>query len=157
SVSPPGDLALLAHLELVWLVRNLRTKTMKPRCKALLATMFVAALSGCGDQKESPSAAQAASAPEKNSATAAAAPTHKAGDVEANVPEITAPLIFNHKVNETAQTKGMVAKFSADPGAHAQAATLLAKLDNRQLPANLEAARAKTRSIAADLKNWQAE
>jgi len=30
-------------------------------------------------------------------------------------------------------------------------------LDDRQLVANLEAAKAKTRSIEADLKNWQAE
>src|SRR5262249_33499267 len=34
---------------------------------------------------------------------------------------------------------------------------VLARLDDRQLKANLEAARAKTRSIAADLRNWQAE
>ncbi|MGB2626325.1 MAG: efflux RND transporter periplasmic adaptor subunit, partial [Candidatus Acidiferrum sp.] len=33
----------------------------------------------------------------------------------------------------------------------------LAQMDARQLTANLEAARAKTRSIEADLKNWEAE
>jgi RND family efflux transporter MFP subunit len=130
---------------------------MKPRRKALLATMFVAALSGCGDQKESPSAAQAASAPEKNRATAATAPTHNSGDASPNVLTITAPLIVEHQVDVTAQREGIVAKISADTGAHVAAGTLLAQLDNRQLTANLEAARAKTRSIAADLKNWQAE
>ena len=30
-------------------------------------------------------------------------------------------------------------------------------MDDRQIEANLEAARAKTRSIEADLKNWQSE
>jgi len=34
---------------------------------------------------------------------------------------------------------------------------LLAELDGRQIEANLEAAKAKTRSIEADLKNWEAE
>ncbi len=33
----------------------------------------------------------------------------------------------------------------------------MAQLDDRQVNANLEAARAKTRSIENDLKNWQAE
>jgi membrane fusion protein (multidrug efflux system) len=127
---------------------------MKPCCKALLAAMFLAALSGCGDQKESPSAAQAASAPEKSSATA---PAHNSGDTSAGVLAITAPLIVEHQVDVTAQREGIVAKISADTGARVAAGTLLAQLDNRQLTANLEAARAKTRSIAADLKNWQAE
>jgi membrane fusion protein (multidrug efflux system) len=127
---------------------------MKPCCKALLAAMFLAALSGCGDQKESPSAAQAASAPEKSAATA---PAHNSGDTSAGVLAITAPLIVEHQVDVTAQREGIVAKISADTGARVAAGTLLAQLDNRQLTANLEAARAKTRSIAADLKNWQAE
>jgi membrane fusion protein, multidrug efflux system len=130
---------------------------MESRCKALLAAMFVAALSGCGDQKESPSAAQVASSPEKGSVKATTALTHNSGDALPNVLTITAPLIVEHQVDVTAQREGIVAKISADTGARVAAGTLLAQLDNRQLTANLEAARAKTRSIAADLKNWQAE
>jgi membrane fusion protein (multidrug efflux system) len=44
-----------------------------------------------------------------------------------------------------------------DAPARVKAGTILARLDDRQLSANLEAARAKTRSVEADLKNWQAE
>ena len=70
---------------------------------------------------------------------------------------ITGPLIVEHQVDVTAQREGIVAKVTADSGARVSAGTVLARLDDRQLSANLEAARAKTRSIAADLKNWEAE
>ena len=64
---------------------------------------------------------------------------------------------MEHQLDVTAQRDGIVAKISADTGARVGTSTVLAQLDDRQLKANLEAARAKTRSIAADLKNWQAE
>jgi len=70
---------------------------------------------------------------------------------------ITGPLIVEHQVDVTAQRDGIVANISTDSGARVAAGKILARLDNRQLTANLEAARAKTRGIAADLKNWQAE
>ncbi|MGH9495639.1 MAG: biotin/lipoyl-binding protein, partial [Candidatus Sulfotelmatobacter sp.] len=41
--------------------------------------------------------------------------------------------------------------------AHVKAGTLLAQLDDRQLQAQLESARAKSRSVEADLNNWKAE
>jgi RND family efflux transporter MFP subunit len=129
---------------------------MKPFCKVLLLLMFGAALTGCGDQRENPSAAQAASAPEKKSDTPV--PANKPG-VETNqdVLSVTAPLVVEHQVDVTAQRDGIVAKISVDTGARVGTSTVLAQLDDRQLKANLEAQRAKTRSIAADLKNWQAE
>jgi membrane fusion protein (multidrug efflux system) len=51
----------------------------------------------------------------------------------------------------------MIARIQAQPGSRVKAGTVLATLDDRQISADLEAARAKTRSIAADLKNWEAE
>jgi len=57
----------------------------------------------------------------------------------------------------TAQHEGIVDKIFVDAPARVKAGTLLAKMDDRQIEANLEAARAKSRSIAADLKNWEAE
>jgi len=71
---------------------------------------------------------------------------------------ITAPLIVgNIRWDVTAQRDGIVARVSAESGNRVRAGTVLARLDDRQLTANLEAARARTRSIAADLKNWEAE
>jgi RND family efflux transporter MFP subunit len=70
---------------------------------------------------------------------------------------VSGPLIVEHQVDLTAQRDGVVAKILSEAGKRVTAGTLLATLDDRQLTANLEAARAKTRSIEADLKNWQAE
>jgi membrane fusion protein, multidrug efflux system len=62
-----------------------------------------------------------------------------------------------HQVDVTAQRDGIVASLSTEASTRVKAGTVLARLDERQLTANLEAARAKTRSVEADLKNWQAE
>ena len=56
-----------------------------------------------------------------------------------------------------AQRDGLLAKVFFDQPARVKAGTVLARLDDQQISANLEAARAKSRSIAADLKNWQSE
>ncbi len=48
-------------------------------------------------------------------------------------------------------------KIYFDAPARVKAGTVLAQMDDRQIAANLEAARAKSRSIAADLKNWESE
>ncbi len=45
----------------------------------------------------------------------------------------------------------------AEPGLLVREGQLLAQLDDRQATADLDAARARTRSTAADLKNWEAE
>jgi len=127
---------------------------MKPFGKALLLLMFAGTLAGCGEQKENASTAQAAAAPEKNSTVAASKPPAETSAAELSV---TAPLVVEHQVDVTAQRDGIVRKISVDTGTRVGASTVLARLDDRQLEANLEAARAKTRSIAADLKNWQAE
>ena len=50
-----------------------------------------------------------------------------------------------------------MAKLFSDTGKRVPTGGLLAQLDDRQLAADLEAARAKTRSTDADLKNWKAE
>ncbi len=70
---------------------------------------------------------------------------------------MTGPLVVEHQVDVTAQRDGVVSSISSEAGARVKAGTALARLDDRQLSANLEAVRAKTRSIAADLKNWEAE
>jgi membrane fusion protein, multidrug efflux system len=118
----------------------------------LLGWLATAFLAGCGDQKTDASTAQPSSA-------TASSPAPPASAAPAATDEIlvTGPLIVEHQVDVTAQRDGVVAKVFADAGARAGAGTLLARLDDRQLTANLEAACAKTRGIADDLKNWEAE
>jgi membrane fusion protein (multidrug efflux system) len=70
---------------------------------------------------------------------------------------VSGPLVVEHQVDVTAQRDGVVSNISTEAGARVKAGTALAHLDDRQLSANLEAARARTRGVAADLKNWQAE
>ncbi len=70
---------------------------------------------------------------------------------------ISGPLIVEHQLDVLAQREGLVAKLFSDTGKRVQTGGLLAQLDDRQLAADLEAARAKTRSTDADLKNWKAE
>lgn len=70
---------------------------------------------------------------------------------------VSGPIIVEHQVEITAQRDGFLAKVLFDAPARVKAGTILARLDDQQVTANLEAARAKSRSIAADLKNWQSE
>lgn len=70
---------------------------------------------------------------------------------------VSGPLIVEHQLDVLAQREGVVAELRSEAGVHVHAGDMLAQLDDRQLVADLEAARAKTRSIEADLKNWEAE
>lgn len=117
-------------------------------CAALLAM-------GCGDDKTPIGGVTNAAAPP----TAPTQPKPAATAVT-DVPEplsVSGPIIVEHEVDLTAQRDGVVEKIYFDVPARVKAGTLLAELDGRQIQANLAAARAKTRSIEADLKNWQAE
>ena len=70
---------------------------------------------------------------------------------------VSGPLIVEHQLDVLAQRDGVIAELRSEAGAHVHAGDLLAQLDDRQLTADLEAARAKTRSTEADLRNWEAE
>lgn len=125
----------------------------------LLSTTCVAALlaAGCGgDGKTVPNVTNAASTP-----ASAPAPAPGTRSTAANTADtalvVTGPIIVEHQVDMTAQRDGIVEKVYFDAPARVKAGTLLAQLDGRQSAANLEAARAKSRGVAADLKNWEAE
>jgi membrane fusion protein, multidrug efflux system len=127
-------------------------KVMLP-CAAGMALV----LAGCGDSAPTaPGVTNAATSPAVSSTpavTKAATPAESA-DISSTV---TGPIIVEHQVEITAQHDGVVQKIYFDAPARVKTGTLLAKMDDRQTAANLEAARAKSRSIAADLKNWQSE
>ena len=62
---------------------------------------------------------------------------------------VSGPIIVEHQMELTAQRDGVLDKIFFDAPARVKAGTMLAQLDDRQIAANLEAARAKSRSIAA--------
>src|SRR5580658_10709014 len=70
---------------------------------------------------------------------------------------VSGPLIVEHQLDVLAQRDGVIAELRSEAGARVHAGDLLAQFDDRQLTADLEAARAKTRSTEADLRNWEAE
>jgi membrane fusion protein, multidrug efflux system len=120
--------------------------------KLLLFAFIGAAIlaGGCGDTKSETTAAAPAVPP------SAPATSPNATRAEDSI-TVSGPLIVEHQVDITAQRDGIVASISTEASTRVKAGAVLARLDDRQLTANLEAARAKTRSIAADLKNWEAE
>lgn len=129
--------------------------------RSIVATLFAGlalAAAGCGETKSPTGEVNAAPAP-ASSAPASAAPTASAPAAETVDRSIlvSGPIIVEHQVDITAQREGVIAKILFDAPARVKAGTVLARMDDRQLAANLEAARAKSRSIENDLKNWQAE
>jgi RND family efflux transporter MFP subunit len=118
----------------------------------VLLAIVLALLTACADQG-TPSVA-AASAP---STTADPGPTSANTSVVSGPLTVSGPLIVEHQLDVLAQREGIVTKLLSETGARVRAGDLLAQLDDRQLDADLEAARAKTRSTDADVKNWQAE
>jgi RND family efflux transporter MFP subunit len=67
------------------------------------------------------------------------------------------PIVVENQVDVAAQREGVVVQILVEPGNRVTRGQLLAKLDDRQVSADLEAARAKTASTEADLNNWKAE
>ena len=114
-------------------------------------------LAGCGGSAPTaPSVTNAATSPAVSSTPALVKAVTPAEPADTSS-TASGPIIVEHQVEMTAQHDGIVQKIYFDAPARVKAGTLLAKMDDRQTEANLEAARAKTRSIAADLKNWQSE
>ena len=111
---------------------------------------------GCGDEKGPVGGVTNAAAPAAVPARPQPA-TPKASEPGDAPLSVSGPIIVEHEVDLTAQRDGILQKIYFDAPARVKSGTLLAQLDDRQIKSNLEAARAKTRSIAADLKNWQAE
>jgi len=103
---------------------------------------------GCG---KTPTPAAAA----ESSPAAVAAPAQPTAGEDLLV--VSGPLIVEHQVDVAAQRDGIVAKIEVEPGARVKAGDQLALLDDRQISADTEAARARTLSSEADLKNWEAE
>jgi membrane fusion protein (multidrug efflux system) len=128
---------------------------------SLMLALAVVLAGGCGEAKsDSVGAAPAPSPaplPVAPPSAPSAPPVRSVPATLDNGFTASGPLIVEHQVEITAQREGVVSKIYVESGTRVKAGTLLAQLDDRQVIANLEAARAKTRSIENDLKNWQAE
>ena len=129
---------------------------MQSACKWISWAILLTAvpLAGCGgDNSQSGIVSSAAPLP---AATAASPNQPPAAPAEPEL-VVSGPIIVEHEVDLTAQRDGVVAKIFYDVPARVKAGTLLAQFDDRQLQTQLESARAKSRSVEADLNNWKAE
>lgn len=125
------------------------SKKLASGLAAMLLAVALPALSSCSSEKSSTTVAAAAPAQPTQ-------PVSSSAD-EAAVLTVSGPLIVEHQLDLLAQRDGVVARIVAEPGARVRPGDLLAQMDDRQLLADLEAARAKTRSVEADLRNWELE
>jgi RND family efflux transporter MFP subunit len=71
--------------------------------------------------------------------------------------QASGPLVVENQVDVAAQREGVVTKILVDVGTRLRKGQRLAQLDDRQLTADLEAAKAKADGMRADLQHWQAE
>jgi membrane fusion protein (multidrug efflux system) len=119
------------------------------RCIGMGLAILALSLSGCSGSKEE---SVAAAAPAQAETAAPPASVQKE-----NVFVASGPIVVENQVDVTALREGLVVSILAQPGTQIHQGQMLAKLDDRQISADVEAAAAKVRSIAANLKNWQAE
>lgn len=111
----------------------------------LLLLLFVSA--ACNSAKESP-VVSAATAPSASAPATTTAPENFVA---------SGPVVVENQVDVDALRDGVVVTVSAEPGTRVRKGQILAKLDDRQVSADLEAAAAKVRALEANLENWRAE
>lgn len=115
----------------------------------VLTLLALTLVSGCDSQQAPPTRT---SAPAE--AASAATPTATAS----NQPfETSAPIIVENQVDVAAQREGVVVQIGADIGTTVRKGQPLARLDDRQLVAERDAAKSKAAAIEAEMQNWAAQ
>jgi membrane fusion protein, multidrug efflux system len=112
-------------------------------------TILVLGFNACSSAKQD---SVAAAAPAR-----ADAPVQPVDTEKESVFVASGPVVVENQLDVVALREGQVMRILAEPGTQVGRGQLLAKLDARQISADVDAADAKVRSIAANLKNWQAE
>jgi membrane fusion protein, multidrug efflux system len=136
-------LDLVETLGLVWVVTLKKTSYI-----LVLISLALAASTSCS-RDPVPTAVAAVPSPAEPTTPPAPSP----------LDDFTAsgPIVVENQVDVAAEREGVVTQILAEVSTRVHQGQLLAKLDDRQLTAELEAARAKTASVDADLNNWKAE
>lgn len=129
-------------------------RILSMRCRFILVLLAAAVLAGCRDS-------QPLASSKLVPAAHAAAPDLPAAAAVASVPpeDITSsgPIVVENQLDVSSQREGVVTQIFADTDKFVRKGALLARLDDRQLTADRDAAEAKLRAIEANVKNWIAE
>jgi membrane fusion protein, multidrug efflux system len=115
-------------------------------CALMMSALL--ALAGCSREVPSSAAAQPAPTP---SPAAQASPARNPEEFIAS-----GPIVVENQLDVVSQRDGIIAELLVDTGTAVSKGQLLARLDDRQLTADRDAAKAQADSIEADLKNWDA-
>jgi membrane fusion protein (multidrug efflux system) len=136
---------MVQTLGLVWVVTLRKIKYVG----VVFLLLVVLVSTSCN---RAPIPAEAAAAPASQPAPAAPAPAPTATGYTAS-----GPIVVENEVDVAAQREGTVVQIFVEPGTQVRKGQILVKLDDRQIVADLEGARARTASTEADLNNWKAE
>jgi membrane fusion protein (multidrug efflux system) len=137
---------MVEDLVLVWVVK--RGEAMQRRIMMGL-TILALGLNGCSGSKE-------------DSVVAAGPVRAEVAPQPTNAPKenfflASGPIVVENQIDVCALKEGVVVSIIAEAGTQVLRGQVLAKLDDRQISSDVEAAAARVRSIEANLKNWQAE
>jgi membrane fusion protein (multidrug efflux system) len=114
-----------------------------------VAALVAALASGCGEKPSAPAAPPAASAPKAQAASAPAATP--------SAPEIMSVLSVEHEVDILAERAGVVTDVVDDSVTHVPKGALLGRLDEREIAAQLDRARADLTVSQNNVKFNEAE
>lgn len=117
--------------------------------RVMLVLSALTLLNGCSSDKVAPAKA---STPAPAGSPAGAPPAAVGQEYEAS-----APIIVENQVDVAAQREGVVVQIGADIGTSVRKGQFLARLDDRQLTAERDAAKSKTSAIEAEMQNWAAQ
>ena len=113
-----------------------------------VAALGVLLLAGCSGNPASETTVKASAPITVPTAAPAAKP---------NYFETSGVLVVENQLDVLTQREGVIADIIADTGTQVQKGQLLAKIDDRQLQSDRDAADARLKSLEADLKTWEAD
>ena len=119
---------------------------------AIACTAIAFMLAGCSSSDSTPETTVKAAAPANAVASAPSTPLTTPAYFET-----TGVLVVENQVDVLTQREGVITDIVADTGTQVQKGQLLAKMDDRQLQADRDAAEARLKGLQADLNTWQAD
>lgn len=126
---------------------------MKRQILGLL--MLALVCTGCDSSK--PVSASVASSSAAAPATAPANPPAPATSGPTDVVVASGPIVVENQLDVEALREGVIAEILVQPGTAVHKGQVLAKLDDRQVSADLDGAAARVRALEDNLENWKAE
>lgn len=118
---------------------------------------LVALVAACGCSGSGPNNSTGAGVPAASAAPPPAPASASSEDTAGNAITSSGPIVVENQLDVAALRDGVVAQILADTGKMVRRGELLARLDDRQLASDHEAAQANLRALEADVKNWEAD